>query len=211
LQLDKDRIKESLTEEEIHKILNDLGSKDPIMGNQFQTVCHGGHKHKLYYYHDSKSFHCYTDCSENMDIFEVAVRAKEISFPQAVQYVATITGKTLGFSSIINSSTDMINDWDMINRYKKKEKIVTVLPEYDSKVLDVFLPYPHESWLNEGISYETQKKFDVSYYIRDERIILPHYDLNNRLVGIRGRAMKEEDIELGKKYMPVTVENTLYR
>jgi DNA primase len=210
LHLDKDRIKESLTEEEIHKILNDLGSKDPIMGNQYQTICHGGHKHKLYYYHDSKSFHCYTDCSENMDIFEVVVRAKGISFPQAVQYVAAFTGKTFGFSSIINNSTGIINDWEMINRYKKKEKIATVLPEYDSKVMDVFLPYPHESWINEGISYETQKKFNVSYYIRDERIILPHYDLNNRLVGIRGRAMKKEDIEAGKKYMPVTVENTLY-
>jgi DNA primase len=46
--------------------------------------------------------------------------------------------------------------------------------------------------------------------MRDERIILPHYDLNNRLVGIRGRAMKEEDIEAGKKYMPVVVENQLY-
>lgn len=210
MQLDKDRIKESLTEDEIHKILNDLGSKDPIMGNQYQTVCHGGHKHKLYYYDDSKSFHCYTDCSENMDIFEVVARSKGISFPQAVQYVAKFTGKTFGFSTIINNSTDLINDWEMINRYKKKDKIVTVLPEYDSKVMDVFLPYPHESWLNEGISYETQKKFNVSYYIREERIILPHYDLDNRLVGIRGRAMKREDIDAGKKYMPVTVENTLY-
>jgi hypothetical protein len=210
LHLDKDRIKESLTEQEIHIILKDLGSKDPQMGNQYQTVCHGGHKHKLYYYHDSKSFHCYTDCSENMDIYEVVVRAKGISFPQAVQYVAAITGKTFGFSSILNNSTDIVDDWDIINRYKKKDKIAPVLPEYDSNVMDVFLPYPHQSWLDEGISYETQKKFDIGYYIKDERIIIPHYDLNKRLVGIRGRAMREEDIDAGKKYMPVMVENKLY-
>jgi hypothetical protein len=48
LHLDKDRIKESLTEQEIHTILKDLGSKDPLLGNQYQTVCHGGHKHKLF-------------------------------------------------------------------------------------------------------------------------------------------------------------------
>jgi hypothetical protein len=210
LHLDKDRIKESLTEQEIHTILKDLGSKDPLMGNQFQTVCHGGHKHKLYYYHDSKSFHCYTDCSENMDIYEVVVRAKGITFPQAVQYVAAITGKTFGFSSILNNSTDIVDDWDIINRYKKKEKIIPELPEYDSKVMELFLPYPHEEWLKEGISYETQTNFDISYYIKDERIIIPHYDLNNRLVGIRGRAMRDEDIDAGKKYMPVTVGNQLY-
>jgi hypothetical protein len=211
LHLDKDRIKNSLTEEEIHKILKDLGSKDPIMGNQYQTVCHGGHKHKLYYYDDSKSFHCYTDCSENMDIFEVVVRAKGISFPQAVRWVAEFTGKAFGFSTVVNQyDNDIVNDWDIINRHKKKDKIVTELPEYDSRVMDVFLPYPHEDWLNEGISYETQRKFDISYYIREERIVIPHYDINNKLVGIRGRSMKIEDIEAGKKYIPVTVENKLY-
>lgn len=209
--LDKDKIKESLTEEEIHKILKDLGSKDPIMGNQYQTVCHGGHKHKLYYYHESKSFHCYTDCSENMDIFEVAARTKEISFPQAIQYVANLTGKTFGFSSFVDKSNhELINDWEWIYRHKKKEKIVTELNQYGSNVLDVFLPYPHESWLDEGISYETQQKFNIGYYMKEERIVIPHYDINNRLVGIRGRSMKTEDIEAGKKYMPVTVENKLY-
>lgn len=211
LQLDKDKIKDSLTEEEIHKVLKDLGSKDPIMGNQYTTVCHGGHKHKLYYYHESKSFHCYTDCSENMDIFEVVVRAKGISFPQAVQYVANLTGKRFGFTaSLSQSNSEIINDWELINRHKKKEKVITKLPEYNSNVLDVFLPYPHESWINEGISYETQRKYGISYYIHDERIIIPHFDINGRLIGIRGRSMNEEDIELGKKYIPVTVENQLY-
>lgn len=215
MQLDKDRIKDSLTEQEIHKILKDLGSKDPIQGNQYQTICHGGHKYKLYYYHETKSFHCYTDCSDTMDIFEVVIRAKkqqgyDFSFPQAVQYVATLTGKTFGFSSLINNSTEIIDDWNWINRHKKKDKIITQLPEYDSNVLDVFLPYPHESWLDEGIHYETIQKFNIKYYIREERIVIPHYDLNNRLVGIRGRSMKLEDIEAGKKYMPITVENKLY-
>jgi DNA primase len=210
LHLDKDKIKNSLTEEEIHKILKDLGSKDPLMGNQFQTVCHGGYKHKLYYYHDSKSFHCYTDCSENMDIFEVVSRAKGISFPKAVQYVAALTGKTFGFSSILQNDNDLINDWELINRHKRKEKIIPELPEYDSTVMDIFLPYPHEKWLNEGISYETQKKFDISYYIREERIVIPHYDIKSKLVGIRGRSMRKEDIDAGKKYIPITVENKLY-
>jgi hypothetical protein len=211
LQLDKDLIKNSLTEEEIHKILKDLGSKDPLMGNQYQTVCHGGHKHKLYYYHDTKAFHCYTDCSENLDIFEVVERAKKISFPQAVRYVADSTGKAFGFSTALKKSNDdLINDWEILNRHKKKDKINTQLPEHDSKVMDVFLPYPHEEWLNEGISYDTQRKFNIGYYIREERIVIPHYDIDSRIVGIRGRSMLQEDIDAGKKYIPVTVENKLY-
>jgi DNA primase len=211
LQLDKDRIKNSLTEEEIHKILKDLGSKDPIMGNQYQTVCHSGHKHKLYYYDDSKSFHCYTDCSENMDIFEVVVRAKKISFPQAVQYVATLTGKTFGFiKSNDNQNNEIITDFDWINKFKKKEKINTELQVYDERVLDVFLKLPHESWISDGISIETMEEFEIGYYIREEKISIVHRDLYGRFIGLRGRALKQEDIDNGKKYMPLTIENKLY-
>jgi hypothetical protein len=211
LQLDKDKIKESLTEIDIHKILKDLGSKDPIQGNQYQTVCHGGHKHKLYYYHDSKTFHCYTDCSDNMDIFEVVVRAKKISFPKAVQYVATLTGKTFGFNkSKIILNDEIINDFDWINRFKKKEKINTELPVYNENVLDVLLKLPHEEWLQDGISTKTMEEFEIGYYIREEKISIVHRDLHGRFIGLRGRAMKQEDIDNGKKYMPLTIENKLY-
>jgi hypothetical protein len=215
LQLDKDKIKESLTEEEIHKILKELGSKDPIQGNQYQTVCHGWHKHKLYYYHDTKSFHCYTDCSDTFDIYELVIKSKRqqgynFSLPQAIQYIATLTGKLFGFSSVINKSTEIIDDWNWINRHKKKEKITSVLPEYDSSVLDVFLPYPHESWLKEGIGYGTMKKFEIGYYIREEKISIIHRDINGRFIGIRGRSMNQEDIENGRKYMPLTIGNQLY-
>jgi hypothetical protein len=145
-----------------------------------------------------------------MDIFEVVVRAKGISFPQAVQYVAAITGKTFGFSSILNNSTDLVDDWDIINRYKKKEKIVTVLPEYNSNVMDVFLPYPHESWINDGISVKTMNEFEIGYYIREEKITIVHRDIDSRFIGLRGRAMKEEDIDNGRKYMPLSIGNQLY-
>ncbi|MCA1027028.1 hypothetical protein LCM23_13080 [Cytobacillus kochii] len=216
MRYDKDKIRESLTQEEVHKILIDLGSKEPFQGNQYQTVCHGGHKHKLYYYHESKTFHCYTDCSRNMDIYDVVIGAKEnqgykYSLNKAVEYVARLTNKGFGFSSSIKISNDIIDDWNWINKIKHiKDRQIKTLPEYDSRVMDLFLPYPHEAWLDEGISYETQQKFNISYYLKGERIVIPHYDINNRLIGIRGRAMLQEDIDAGKKYMPLTIENRLY-
>ena len=216
MHLDKDRIKDNLSNEDIHKILKDLGSKDPIQGNQYQTLCHGRNKHKLYYYDESKMFHCYTGCGENFDVYELVIRAKKqqgytYSFPQAVHYVATLTGKTFGFSRAIeNMQDDLINDWDILERYNKPTKKNLELPEYDSTVMDVFLKLPHEEWLNEDISYETQQRFNIGYYIREEKIVIPHYDINNRLVGIRGRAMKQEDIDNGRKYMPLMVANQLY-
>ena len=218
MALDKDLIKESLTDSEIKLIMKELGSSEPTKDNQgnpiFSTVCHGGHKHKLYYYGDSKSFHCYTDCGCNYDVFELVIKSKErqgykLSFPESVKYVANLTGKHFTISNL--NKSERINDWDWINKFQKKKKINTDLPVFDENVLDVFLPYPHEEWLDEGISYETQKRFEVSYYIKDERIVLPHRSsINGDLIGIRGRAMSQEDIDNGKKYMPIQVENQMY-
>jgi hypothetical protein len=179
----------------------------------FQTICHFGDSHKLYYYEESKMFHCYTSCSESMDVYELVCRNKKITFPQAVQYVAKVTGKTFGFGSIVeNKGNDIVDDWDWLNKFNKKEKKIVELPEYDSTVLQRFMPYIHESWLNEGISCETAKKFGVGYYFREghEAITLPHFDINNRLVGVRRRSLLKEDEDNGKKYMPISVGNKIY-
>lgn len=221
MALDKERIKESLSLNEIKLILHKLGSNDPIPdknGNMmFQTVCHNrcNGKHKLYYYEESRMFHCYTECNENFDIYEVVIRAKreqghELSFYESVQYVSSVTGKIYTSSVLDKAASHIIDDWNFINRYKRKEKIKPELPVYDDRVMNVFLPYPHEEWINEGISYETQMKFNICYYQRDDRIVIPHFDSENNLVGIRGRSLRQEDIVNGKKYIPLTIENKLY-
>jgi hypothetical protein len=217
LALDKDKIKESLTVDDIKKILKDLGSdlskSDKLI---FQTVCHNGCKHKLYYYEDSKLFHCYTDCGDSFDIYELIIRAKrekgyEFRFNQAVQYVASLTGKAFYSESIFDQiNNELIDDWEWINRFKKKGKQNIKLPVYDKRVMDLFLHLPHEAWLDEGISIETMEKFNICYYIREDRIVIPHYDIDGNLVGLRGRAMKQEDIDAGRKYMPLIIENKLY-
>lgn len=216
MSLDKDKIKESLTNDDIKLLLNELGSKDPLQGNQYQTCCHGGNKHKLYYYEESKLFHCYTDCGDNFDIFELVIRShatkgNQITFYQAVQFVAAKTGKSFRtVGTLQQAENHLIDDWNWINKFKKKDKIKAELPVFNEKVLDVFIHKPHEEWLDDGISYETQMKYGVCYYQKDHRIITPHFNINNELVGLTGRALREEDIEAGKKYMPITVENKLY-
>lgn len=220
--LDKDRIKQSLTEQDINLLLKDLGSQPPRRDTQgnliFQTVCHNVHggSYKLYYYKEIYSFRCYTDCGDTFDIFELVMRAKRVrgliySFPQAVSYVANLTGKMFKSNSFLRQENSLlIDDWDFINRYKRKKKPKVELPEYSKTVLQVFRYLPHMDWLKEGISWKTMQKFNISYYIRDDRIVIPHYDINGRLVGIRGRAMRQEDLDAGKKYMPLYIGGKLH-
>lgn len=57
-------------------------------------------------------------------------------------------------------------------------------------------------WLNEGISLETIKKYQIMFDNRNKEIIIPHYDQNHRLVGVRSRLLNPEAIEQQGKYRP---------
>ena len=174
------------------------------------TVCHNedidSASWKLYYYKNSHIFYCYTECSCGMSIFKFLKK----------------------FYSIRNYDYDWFEDiycvvLDCSNfrmgahtpRYKKiRDKYTTArqvsLPVFSPNVLGCFTKiYPSE-WIKEGITKETMDKFNILYSIPQNKIIIPHYNVNGELVGIRGRALDEWEIENVGKYMPVKVENTWY-
>lgn len=219
MRLDKNAIKNNLDEQDIKLILSDLGSSSPKNDSQgnhlYQTVCHSGHKHKLYYYPEDKTFRCYTDCQESFDIYELVIKVKknkgiQLTFYDAVRYISTLTGKVYTSSSTFdNSNPHLINDWDWINKFKKIDRPSIQLPTLNPVVLDLFLKYPHELWLNEGISSETIGLFNIGYYSKLDCITLPHFNIDNDLVGIRGRMLLEEDVGNGRKYMPINIEGRM--
>ncbi len=221
--LDKEKIKQELDEQDIKTLLKDLGSEEPRIDKDnnliFQTVCHNssGGSYKLYYYKDIRMFKCYTECGDSFDIYELIRRSKlvrniKLSFYECIKYVASLTNKNIHISSILtNIDKDyLINDWDWIKNYKRIAKPVSNIIPINHTVLDVFHNIYHESWINEGISIDTMERYGIRYYIKDDKIVIPHYDMNNNLIGIRGRALRNEEIEAGKKYMPLIVEKHQY-
>ena len=54
-------------------------------------------------------------------------------------------------------------------------------------------------------------KFNILYSNSQNKIIIPHYDIEGNLVGIRGRALDRWEIENIGKYLPVKVEQTWYK
>ena len=65
-------------------------------------------------------------------------------------------------------------------------------------------------WLTDHISREAMDKYNILYSISQNKIIIPHYDIHNRLVGIRGRALNQWEVENLGKYMPVQIEGKWY-
>lgn len=58
-----------------------------------------------------------------------------------------------------------------------------------------------QMWADEGITWETMKKFDVRYDPLDDRIVYPIRDMDGNLISVCGRTCKENYKELGlRKY-----------
>lgn len=222
----KEEIRDKITIDDVIDVLIALGSGYPKINNEylvFQTVCHHYPKdnmsYKLYYYLESGVFKCYTGRQKAYDIYGLVqdtlnYRGLGISLEQSVEYVINHSTVAIGFAIGDVDKTDPFFSWDFIDMYKeamnKGKKTIQSLKSYPNHVLDIYQNFYHESWLDEEISFKAMKKFNIKYSISDNRIVIPHYDIYGNLIGIRGRALRKKEINSGYKYMPMTIQNTLY-
>lgn len=222
MYLNKDTILSSLTNEDVIKICMTLGSPYPQKDNAgnliFQSICHGSTSHKLYYYctdNDYKKhlFHCFSRCSDSFNIVELVIRAhrvkgKILTWYKALYYIAAITEKIYLENDCTVTSENVISDFNWISKLqniKRNSKNVPVLTEINENILEIFYYAPHQEWLNDNISREALSRFEIGYYGLTNQITIPHRDINNRLVGIRGRFLDPEDIDNIGKYVPLQI------
>ena len=212
--IDYDKIIDNLQDNAIIQLMTQLGASNHIETDShiiFPTICHNPHSEeasmKLYYYKNTHIFTCFTECG-NMNIFQFLrhyYQTRGISY----DWYEDI------YSVIVNCSVSKEFEGLVDNRVSYKERfagrVQRELPEFPKGVLDVFTKFYPTEWLNDGISKEAMDKFNILYSISQNKIIIPHYDLNGRLIGIRGRALNEYEVENYGKYMPVKLENTWYK
>lgn len=179
----------------------------------FPTICHNLESSeasmKLYFYKKNKMFVCYTECG-SMSIFKFLrtyyeERQIEYDWYQDIYEVVCNCSSFKQKEGFIKPVYKSLKE-----RYSVVRKEVQ-LPEYSPNVLDCFIKYYPPEWLNDGISKLTMDKFNISYSISQNKIIIPHYDINGRLVGIRGRALNEWEIDNVGKYAPIQVEGVWYK
>ena len=220
---DIQEIKESLSLEDIERYVTAAGGEPIRRGDTLvcRTICHCGDTHKLYWYDNTKLFRCYTDCDGNFDIFELALKIGKVqnenySLNDAVREVAQFFG--INFSERQEKKEySGLADWKILKRYRKHAAAAIpegtsssgLLKEYDDTVIE-HLPRPRIiPWIKEGIKEETIKKHNICYNPKSQGIIIPHYDIDNRLIGIRERTLIKENEKNGK-YLPATINGKMY-
>lgn len=79
----------------------------------------------------------------------------------------------------------------------------------DVKILDMFFQQPNKMFLDDGISIETQIKYEVGYDIIDRRITIPIRDEGGRLISVKGRTFENAPMKY-IAYEPYNASDVLY-
>lgn len=212
--IDYEQIVKDLKDEEVIRLMYELGAdRHEETDNYiiFPTICHNENateaSMKLYYYKDTHLLYCYTEDGP-MSIYKFLenyykTRNIEYNWGQDILKVVFQCSATTELTT-----KETIFKQSLKDKYRKRQSIQ--LAAYSPNVLESFVKqYPIE-WLEDNISAGAMDKYNIRYSISQNKIIIPHYDINNRLVGIRGRALNESEIAYAK-YAPVKIEDIVYK
>ena len=229
MKYDSDQIKQQLTFQQVFDYTAELGGNprlDPAGGEVFtaHTICHNPActgSHKLYYYANTRLFRCYTECAgDAFDVFDLTRRAMKIqrgeewSLSRAVGHVARYFGITSSEDENFGDAQQKLHDWDILKNYQENSSIsnnkkIIEFKEFDENILQ-HLPRPRITpWLNEGITQEVMDSRGICYDPVNQGIVIPHYDENGALIGIRERTLIKEEEAYGK-YRPAILNGVQY-
>ena len=214
----KKDIIDSITLQDVKNFLESLGVTQIMVNEEKQylvcpTICHNpineAESMKLYWYQNNKIFRCYTECNEAMSIFRLyqkymALNHYPVTIEEAEEYV-----KQCLKHIVINTNKVSYNYELDLNKYQFNNNI-PILDEYPKEVLSYFTHYYHPTWLRDGITPEAMDKFHIGFSLGQNKIIIPHFDINGRLVGIRGRTLDKKEAEAYGKYRPLQIGRITY-
>lgn len=210
-------VKEQLELEDIITLLDYFGAEPEQRGDYIvaRTICHDGDSRKLYYYENDGMglFQCYTHCG-SFDIFELVQKVKHLKdLNSAVYFVVNFLNLQSQLEEV--DEQEYSEDWKYFQRQariqeeEQKEEQKLVLPEYDINVIK-YLPQPrYLNWEYEGIKKEVCDYCQIHYDPLGGNILIPHFDTDNRCVGIRQRTLVKDNEEWGK-YRPWKQNGVLY-
>lgn len=216
-------LREQLSDETIKDILGEF-NVEPVSENSdeivFPTCCHNlsGGSPKLYYYKDSKLFHCYTECAATFDIFSLLqkmyrLRGQEISLTQAIGICGLNNMRPT--NEIVTSDAYEIRKTLEFHDLQQKNILPDLsslkINKYDKNVLRQFSFDADglKPWTDEGITTEALLKFNISYDKKHNAAIIPNFDYDGNLIGIRQRFFNPQDMLRGK-YRPMYWNGVLY-
>lgn len=132
---------------------------------------------------DTLSFHCFSTNSKG-NLYTLIMQRKDMNFPNALKWAADYAGLDkeeydidiqLPFGGFFQGLVKEISEPEFS------------MKTYNESELDEYKGFYNTMFLKDGISFESQEKFDIGYDALSNRVTIPIYSLDNKLIGIMGR------------------------
>lgn len=152
------------------------------------------------YPEDNKWF-CF-GCRQGSSIYDWMVKYEGLSFREAVEKVATLTESDI--SGCVESES-----MNFLKELKKQDNNKVVCKKSDRQILDFekdyvekYIDEPPQEWLDEDMSKEALKTYNIRIDPNANRIVYPVFDSAGNMIGVKGRTRIPSFKELGlSKYM----------
>lgn len=130
-----------------------------------------------------------TNGRKSSDLISLVEFYKDETFPYAIKWICDVLD--IDYYSDPEQDlpeslklTKLLLELQTSDETKDEEKPLKPIPE---KILSYYKGYVNDMFLEDGVSYETQKEFEIGYDEESERITIPIRDELGNLVGIKGR------------------------
>lgn len=152
---------------------------------------------------------------DNSDIITLVQYNKSMSFIEAVKYLHKILGLPFEFKK---KEEKPQKKYDPLSVFKKvlrcNRRVVNVddIKVLEDKLIQDFVPMLHISWLKQGITERTRKKFGLCYSYRYKRVVIPmRYWATGELLGFNQRTVVEnyEEFDIKKYFLTPTYPKQL--
>lgn len=128
-------------------------------------------------------------------------------FYKIIKYVADKKGVSLHkkVTRVRRRGSQENSDMEFLSRHlrKRTHQDRFEVKYYDDAVLNNFDEAYPLCWQEEGINGLIADVFDIRYNENENQAIIPHRAQNGELIGVRCRCFNEEDVEAGRKYIPL--------
>lgn len=134
-----------------------------------------------------------TELNYRGDIFGLIEAYQDTTFRNVMIKIHKLFN--LKYSGKESKKLDLLKDIRKFKHGANTNREVEI-KKYDRSILDQFIRKPHASMIKEAISPLVLDKYDIMFDYRKDRIIFPHYDINetDMIVGIQGRTTLNSEL-----------------
>lgn len=195
---------EKLSIQDYYNIMRKLGADNH--GSRFKSICHNvdGGNYNLAFNEEERYFTCFSECGCSYSLLSLVKKRRELlgepcTTYQSMKWICEQVGINFNFKEEVKKVNNNVYNWQGLLKYSTKHKN-SVNEIYDNYIISVLDDCVYKPWINEGISVETQEKYQIKWYNRKQQVVIPVRNIDGKLVGTHCRNTNPVLIESGFKY-----------